>query len=123
MARRAGKSSTRRARQRRHLQHAPRPAAPQGETAPAQSQAAADAPQAAATSTSSASPARPAPHRGRAADPRFQVAGPSRLTERAIAEYHYVQRDLRNIGVLVVIMVALLAACALLVNLLGIGQV
>ena len=61
--------------------------------------------------------------RGRAADPRFQVAGPSRLTERAIAEYHYVQRDLRNIGVLVVIMVVLLAAGALIVNLLGIGQV
>ena len=33
------------------------------------------------------------------------------------------QQDLRNIGVLVVIMVALLAAGALIVNVLGIGQV
>jgi hypothetical protein len=115
MARRAGKSSTRRARQRRHLQHAPRPAAPSPEatTAPGESVAAA-APR--------PSSSQPSAHRGRAADPRFQVAGPSRLSERAIAEYHYVQRDLRNIGVLVVIMVALLAAGALIVNLLGIGQ-
>lgn len=49
------------------------------------------------------------------------MGGPSRLTERAIAEYHYVQRDLRNIGVLVVIMAALLIAAAILVNVAGIG--
>jgi len=50
------------------------------------------------------------------------VGGPSRLTERAIAEYHYVQRDLRNIGVLIVIMAALLIAAAIVVNVVGIGQ-
>jgi hypothetical protein len=38
-----------------------------------------------------------------------------------VSEYHYVIRDLRNIGVLVVIMIALLAAATLLVNLLDIG--
>jgi len=120
MARRARKSSTRRARQRRHLQQTPRPPAPQPEAlaeaadtvAPAATPAASSLPRASSTT-----------HRGRPADPRFQVAGPSRLSERAIAEYHYVQRDLRNIGVLVVILVALLAAGALIVNLLGIGQV
>jgi hypothetical protein len=37
--------------------------------------------------------------------------GASRLTERAIAEYHYVGRDLRNIAVLAaIIAVALVAA-------------
>jgi hypothetical protein len=38
-----------------------------------------------------------------------------------VAEYHYVVRDLRNIGVLVVVMLVLLAASAVLVNMLGIG--
>lgn len=52
----------------------------------------------------------------------FNLAGgSSRLTERAVAEYHYVGRDLRNIGVLVVVMVVLLAISAIVVNLLGIG--
>lgn len=59
----------------------------------------------------------------RAAPSRGQVAGPSRLTERAIAEYHYVLRDLRNIAVLVVIMAVTLAAAAIIVNLMGIGQI
>jgi hypothetical protein len=52
---------------------------------------------------------------------QFGMAGPSRLSERAAAEYHYVARDLRNIGVLVAIMVVLLAAATILVNVLGIG--
>jgi hypothetical protein len=49
------------------------------------------------------------------------MAGPSRLTERAAAEYHYVLRDLRNIGVLVAVMVVLLVVATIAVNLLGIG--
>ncbi len=48
-------------------------------------------------------------------------SGPSRLSDRAAAEYHYVVRDLRNIGVLMVVMAILLAASAVAVNLLGIG--
>ncbi|HEX2194720.1 MAG TPA: hypothetical protein VHK63_07185, partial [Candidatus Limnocylindria bacterium] len=52
----------------------------------------------------------------------FAGSGPSRLSERAAAEYHYVARDLRNIGVLMVVMAVLLAAAAIGVNLLGIGQ-
>jgi hypothetical protein len=56
--------------------------------------------------------------RPRAADPRIAV-GASRLDERAVAEYHYVQRDLRNIAVLAVILAALLAAATILVNVTG----
>ena len=59
---------------------------------------------------------RPKP---RAADARVTV-GSSRLSERAVAEYHYVQRDLRNIAVLAVILAALLAGAAILVNVTGI---
>jgi hypothetical protein len=51
------------------------------------------------------------------------VAGPSRLSERAAAEYHYVFRDLRNIAVLVGVMIVLLAVATVAVRALGIGQV
>jgi hypothetical protein len=70
----------------------------------------------------SARPALPS-GRSRAADPRFGVAGPSRLSERAAAEYHYVFRDLRNIAVLVGVMIVLLAVATVAVRALGIGQV
>jgi hypothetical protein len=61
--------------------------------------------------------------KGRAADPRITVVGSSRLGERAAAEYHYVQRDLRNIGVLLVVLAVLLAIATIAVNVLGIGRV
>jgi len=119
MARRAGKSSTRRARRRRGLQTSgPRPTAtdvsitPSAETeveAPPASQQA--QPRPVASSSSSARSVA-----------RSSVGGPSRLTERAIAEYHYVQQDLRNIGVLLVIMAALLIAAAIVVNVAGVGR-
>jgi hypothetical protein len=67
-----------------------------------------------------AAPAAPAPRAGRA-DPRFPVSGPSRLSERAATEYHYVRRDLRNIAVLVVVMAVLLAAAVVAFSVLGIG--
>jgi hypothetical protein len=51
------------------------------------------------------------------------VTGTSRLGERAAAEYHYVLRDLRNIGVLVLVIAALLAVATIAVNVLGIGRV
>ena len=54
----------------------------------------------------------------RAADPRVAV-GSSRLSERAVAEYHYVGRDLRNIGILAIILAALLAVATILVNVTG----
>ena len=70
---------------------------------------------------------RPAPGAGRtpAAPPARSlaagIAGPSRLTVAAQAEYHYVGRDLRNIGVLVVLIVALLAAAFVIVNVSGVA--
>ncbi|HEY7526659.1 MAG TPA: hypothetical protein VIA82_07500 [Candidatus Limnocylindria bacterium] len=61
--------------------------------------------------------------KSRPADPRITVSGASRLGERAAAEYHYVTRDLRNIGILVIVLAALLAAATLVVNVLGVGRV
>lgn len=58
---------------------------------------------------------RPAP------SPTPYVAGSSRLGERAREEYHYVARDLRNIGVLLVVMAALLAAAVVGFNVLGLS--
>jgi hypothetical protein len=120
MARR-GKAASRRDRQRR-AQRAPgpRPAPPPRPLPGVVSEAI----EAAAEQRSAAPPPAPAPARaprqGRA-DPRFLVAGPSRLSERAAAEYHYVVRDLRNIGVLVAIMAVLLVVAVIGFNALGIG--
>lgn len=61
--------------------------------------------------------------RARAADPRVTLGGSSRLTDRALAEYHYVGRDLRNIAVLMVMLAVLLAVATFAVNALGIGRV
>ena len=60
--------------------------------------------------------------RSRPSDPRVMVGGSSRLGERAATEYHYVLRDLRNIGVLVVVLAILLVVAAIAVNTLGIGR-
>jgi hypothetical protein len=58
--------------------------------------------------------------RGARANPRLAVAGPSRLSERAIEEYHYVRQDLRNIGVLLAVMLVVLAAAVVAFNALGV---
>ena len=50
------------------------------------------------------------------------VAGSSRLSERAIEEYHYVRRDLRNIAILMAVMAAILVAAVLVFSALGIGK-
>jgi len=71
--------------------------------------------------SSVATPPRPAASvRGARANPRLAVAGPSRLSERAIEEYHYVRRDLRNIGVLLAIMAVVLAVAVMAFNALGV---
>jgi hypothetical protein len=67
----------------------------------------------------SATPVRKA----RSADPRVTLGGSSRLTDRALAEYHYVGRDLRNIAVLMAVLAVLLAVATFAVNALGIGRV
>jgi len=123
MARRGGKAANRRERNRRAQRKAPlRPVIPQRPTAGLIE----DAVEAVAVRRAEAAPARaaapaPALTRGARSDPRFAVAGPSRLSERAASEYHYVLRDLRNIGVLVVVMAVLLAAAAIGFTALGIG--
>lgn len=122
MARRGGKAANRRDRNRRAQRKAPlRPAV----TPRPPVDAVTDAIEAAAERRAEAAPARPAPTpaptRGARSDPRFAVAGPSRLSERAASEYHYVMRDLRNIGVLVVVMGVLLVAAVIGFSALGIG--
>lgn len=121
MARRGGKAANRRDRNRRAQRKAPiRPAVAQRPV-----DAVTDAVEAAAERRAEAAPTRPAPAaaptRGARSDPRFAVAGPSRLSERAASEYHYVMRDLRNIGVLVVVMGVLLVVAVIGFSALGIG--
>lgn len=122
MARRGGKAANRRDRNRRAQRKAPlRPAVPQRPTGGSLS----DAVDAAAERRAEVASARPATApaltRGARSDPRFAVAGPSRLSERAASEYHYVIRDLRNIAVLVLAMGVVLAAAVVGFSALGIG--
>ena len=51
---------------------------------------------------------------------RAYAGGGSSLTARERAEYHYVERDLRNIGILTVLMIALLIVAWFVFNALGI---
>ena len=119
MARRGGKAANRRDRQRkaqrRTLQRPPPPAQPTTDGVSEAVEAAAGR-----RVESAAAPAAPPARAGRA-DPRFAVGGPSRLSERAAEEYHYVRRDLRNIAVLVVVMAILLGAAVVAFSVLGIG--
>ena len=107
MARRAGKAASRKARQRsdqhRSAQRASRPATP---VPPPLSSVEPDA----AVPPVGTPDAREAvsldpPRRPR---PLASAAPGSTLTSRERAEYHYVERDLRNIGVLTVVMFGLL---------------
>lgn len=123
MARRGGKAANRRDRQRqaqRRAQQRPAPLARPNAGAVSDAVDAAVERRAEAAPPRVASPASPLT-RGARHDPRFAVAGPSRLSERAAAEYHYVRRDLRNIAVLVVMMAIALGAAAFAFNALGIG--
>lgn len=145
MARRGGKAASRKSRQRRSQQRTqqrsaqpiqPATTPPVEETedatlepaAPVESGDAfekADAELRAATPPPGSRPgsgAREAARSVRARVSDFHMAsGPSRLSEAAGAEYHYVVRDLRNIGVLLVVIAVLLAAVVVLVEVIGIG--
>jgi hypothetical protein len=99
MARRAGKAANRKARQRSAAQRAAtRPAAPPPAPAatPVPPVGTPDAREAV-----SLDPPR------RVTSPRLAAAG-STLTTTERAEYHYVERDLRNIGILTAAMAVLL---------------
>jgi hypothetical protein len=94
MPRRAGKAATRRARQRNVPRSPARPTAP---TTPVPPVGTPDAREAV-----SLDPPRRAPA------PAGAGGAGSQLSGRERAEYHYVERDLRNIGILTAIMVVLL---------------
>ncbi|MGI8998582.1 MAG: hypothetical protein ACR2GO_02600 [Candidatus Limnocylindria bacterium] len=101
MARRVGKAASRKARQR-NVPRAPRPATPPppaGPLDPANAVPPVGTPD--AREAISLDPPR------RSSTPAF-ASGASTLTTRERAEYHYVERDLRNIGILTAIMVVLL---------------
>lgn len=101
MARRpGGKAASRKARQR-YQPRAPRPALPQ-EAAPAP-EAASPSPLAAGQPREAVSLDPP-----RRVTPTRAAAAGSSLTARERADYHYVERDLRNIGILTAVIAALL---------------
>ena len=140
MARRGGKAASRRARRKQRAAGmrpagptpqaaSPSPSAPQQADASATSTPQVEAGDAfeladARVRAATAPPLSSTPLRkSRSADPRVTLGGSSRLTERALAEYHYVGRDLRNIVVLMVVLAVLLAVATIAVNTLGIGRV
>lgn len=109
MARRAGKAASRKARQR-YVPKTPRPAPD-------------PAPEAAVVVPPVGSPdARQAtaldPPR-RTTPVTYGVGTGSVLSTRERAEYHYVERDLRNIGVLSAVIVAMLIAAWFVFNAIG----
>jgi hypothetical protein len=110
MARRAGKAAARKSRQRRVQRPASRPGASQ-----APSVGAATASQAPAVSV----PAAPDPQRSAAPAPATSTGLGSTLSVRERAEYHYVERDLRNIGILTAVMGALLLLAWVVFNATG----
>jgi hypothetical protein len=103
MARRAGKAASRRARQQRRAQ---RPTPSPSAVAPP--------PAAEVEAEETAEETREEPRRASApvvtapSPARAYASGGSSLTDRERAEYHYVERDLRNIGILTAILFALL---------------
>ena len=104
MARRAGKAASRRARQQRRAAHRPTlppasPAAPLVDAADVEESPAPSREEPRRASAPAASAPSPA---------RAYAATGSSLTARERAEYHYVERDLRNIGILSLVMVGLL---------------
>ena len=123
MAKRGGKAANRKAKQRRAQRPStpPRPVAP---IEPTLSEEMFDAEpmRTAAVAAPAARESVREPVRKPSRDPRAMIAGPSRLGERAQAEYHYVIRDLRNIGVLVVVMAAILAVAFIVFNVFGIAR-
>jgi hypothetical protein len=110
MARRAGKAASRRARQQRRAQRPPPP--PSSAVPPA----------AEVEVEQQADETREEPRRASApvvsgpSPARAYASGGSSLTGRERAEYHYVERDLRNIGILTAILFALLIAAWLVTS-------
>jgi hypothetical protein len=129
MARR-GKAASRSARQRRRAASqrgaGPRPSpgqpAPRSETPTQAASSTTGSGAATATTGISGRTSSPASQRGSRVNPRVIVAGSSRLSERAIEEYHYVRRDLRNIAVLMAVMALILVISVVVFSALGMGR-
>lgn len=116
MARRAGKAASRKARQRNAARSArPAPAAPPPSETVAETDTGAVAVPPVGTPDARAARSLNPPTRRTVAASAFG----STLTDRERDEYHYVERDLRNIGVLTAIMVALLLAAWVAFQVLG----
>ena len=113
VTKRSGKAANRRSRQRPPR----RPVIAQPTPRPAQADAAeTDAVESQSQSTSTGGAAKPASSRPIA--PIY--AGASRLNERAVAEYHYVGRDLRNIAVLTFVIAVVLVLASLVLPAVGV---
>jgi hypothetical protein len=111
MARRAGKAASRKARQR-YVPKTPRPAP---DPAPAAEAAVVVPP----VGTPDARQATSLDQPRRTAPVTHGIGSGSVLSTRERAEYHYVERDLRNIGVLSLVMVVLLVGAYFLFNAIG----
>jgi len=128
MARR-GKAASRQARQRRRSsqraatqRQSVQPSASQGASAPPVTSTSAGGGGSANVPAAASRTSVPASQRGSRVNPRVIVAGSSRLSERAIEEYHYVRQDLRNIAILMAVMAVILVAAVLVFSALGIGK-
>jgi hypothetical protein len=101
MARRAGKAASRKARQRKAQRgSAPSPITRAIDAMPARPVEEAPSPRPSGPTTP------PAP--SRRSRPASLLPGGSTLTATERSEYHYVERDLRNIGILTAVMIGLL---------------
>jgi hypothetical protein len=100
MARRAGKAASRKARQRK-VQRSPSPS-PITRAIDAVPSPAVEPP------TAPRPAAVPTPAASRRSPPAALPLGGSTLTDTERSEYHYVERDLRNIGILTLAMIGLL---------------
>jgi hypothetical protein len=109
MARRAGKAASRKARQR-YVPKTPRPAQ---ERAPETAVVAPPVGTPDAREAVSLDPPR------RTTPVMYGTGSGSVLSTRERAEYHYVERDLRNIGILSAVMVAMLIAAWFIFNAIG----
>ena len=118
-----GKAASRKARQR-NVPRTPRPASSTGATASPDAVEATDPTLVADTPVvpepAASGPAAP-PSRRRASAPFVgaSTSSGSGLSARERADYHYVERDLRNIGILSLVMLGLLIGAWLLFNALG----
>ncbi len=118
MARRpGGKAASRRSRQRRAAQRSTPPPSVAGAPRPVEEVGLEELAEESREEPRKASaPAVSAPSAARA----YSGGGGSTLTDRERAEYHYVERDLRNIGILTVVMLVLLGVAWFAFNALGI---